>query len=72
MIAYDKRFYHDRQMELFSDPEWEDAEKSEEKPQYYRQITKTGIVVRRYKPSIAELVMKRTGFILEPWKGGDS
>ena len=35
MISYDKRFYHDRQMEPFSDPEWEEAENADEKPVYW-------------------------------------
>ena len=51
---------------LFSDPEWEAAEKSNEKPRYYMLKTEKGIVVRKYKPAIAVLVMERTGWILEP------
>ena len=34
MIAHDKRIYYRPQLEPFCDPEWEEAERSEEKPQY--------------------------------------
>lgn len=50
----------------FYDPEWEDAENANEKMIYYQQQTKTGVVIRRYKPSLAKLVMKRTGWMLIP------
>ena len=69
MKAYDNRIYHDKQKEPFYDPEWEEAERADEKPQYYRQITKCGIIIRKYKPAVAKLVMQRTGIILMPWKG---
>ena len=54
----------------FHDPEWEDAENANEKMIYYQQHTKTGVVIRRYKPSLAKLVMERTGWTLIPLKGG--
>lgn len=69
MKAYDNRIYHDRQKEPFYDPEWEEAERADEKPQYYRQITKCGVIIRKYKPAVAELVMQRTDIILIPLKG---
>ena len=69
MIAHDNRMYHDPQKEPFYDPEWEEAERADEKPQYYRQNTKCGIIFRKYKPAVANLVMQRTGMILIPWKG---
>lgn len=35
MIAYDNRYYYDKAHEPFIDPEWEEAEKSPEEPEYY-------------------------------------
>ena len=52
----------------FHDPEWEDAENANEKMVYYQQQTKTGLVIKRYKPSLANLVMERTGWTLIPLK----
>ena len=52
----------------FYDPEWEEAENANEKMIYYQQQTKTGTVIRRYKPSLAKLVMERTGWTLIPLK----
>ena len=69
MIAYHKKFYRYPYKEPFDDPEWEEAEKTEERPRYYIQKGTVGIIIRKYKPSIAKLVMQRTGFVLEPWKG---
>lgn len=59
------------QLKPFYDPEWEEAERSGEKPQYYKQNSKCGIIFRKYKPTIAKLVMQRTGIILILWKGED-
>ena len=70
MIAYDKRIYRRPQLEPFCDPEWEEAENANEKMIYYQQQTKTGMVIRRYKPSLAKLVMERTGWTLIPLKEG--
>lgn len=50
----------------FYDPEWENAENANEEMIYYQQQTKTGVVIRRYKPSLAKLVMERTGWMLIP------
>lgn len=72
MKAYDNRIYRDPRKEPFYDPEWEEAERADENPQYYRQITKCGIIIRKYKPAVAKLVMQRTGIILTPWKGEDN
>ena len=69
MIAHDKRIYYRPYLEPFCDPEWEEAERSEEKPQYYLQTGGCGIIYRKYKPAVAKLVMQRTGIILTPWKG---
>lgn len=65
MISYDKRYYIS-----FDDPEWEEAENSGERPCYYIQKGTAGIIIRKYKPSIAKLVMQRTGWVLEPLKEG--
>lgn len=54
----------------FHDPEWEDAEKANEKMIYYQQQIKTGVVIKRYKPSLANLVMERTGWTLIPLEEG--
>ena len=69
MKAYDNRIYHDPQKEPFYDPEWEEAERADEKPQYYIQNTKSGIIIREYKPAVAKLVTQRTDIILTPLKG---
>lgn len=70
MISYGKRYYYHAEKEIFSDPEWEEAEKSGERPCYYIQKGTAGIIIRKYKPSIAKLVMQRTGWVLEPLKEG--
>lgn len=62
MISYNSRTYYDKSKEPFHDPEWEQAEQAEEKPIYYWM----GRCVKQYKPSIAKLVMKRTGAKLVP------
>ena len=72
MIAYDKRIYYCPSKEPFDDPEWEEAERTDEKPKYYKQETKCGIIFRKYKPAVAALVMQRTGMILTPWKEGEA
>ena len=69
MISYDKKYYINAGKEPFADPEWEEAENSGEMPCYYIQKGAMGIIIRKYKPSIAELVMQRTGWVLEPLKG---
>lgn len=56
----------------FHDLEWEDAENANEKMIYYQQQTKTGVVIRKYKPSLAKLVMERTGWTLIPLKEGSA
>ena len=70
MIAYDKRYYYHAEKEPFNDPEWEEAENSGERPCYYIQKGAAGIIIRKYKPSIAKLVIQRTGWVLEPLKEG--
>jgi hypothetical protein len=49
----------------FYDPEWEEASHKDEKKVYYWVNTGKGIYIKLYKPSIAKLVEKRTGFKFE-------
>lgn len=51
----------------FKDEEWDKAEKANEKPRYYTMLMNNGgSCVRRYKPSVAMLVYKRSGIRLIP------
>ena len=44
------------------DTEWEEAMNKDEKPCYYRVYGYSGdIQIKQYRPSIAELMSKRTG-----------
>lgn len=57
----------DDSRQRFVDTEWETAEKSDEKHVYYRcKMFNGGTCIRRYKPSIAKIVAKRTGLSLVP------
>jgi hypothetical protein len=49
----------------FYDPEWEEASNKDEKKVYYWVDTENGTYIKLYKPSIAKLVEKRTGFRFE-------
>ena len=66
MMAYDKRVYCNPSKEPFSDPEWEEAENSNEKEMYYWMELNGGKYIKKYKPSVARIVSKRTGAILTP------
>jgi len=69
MISYDKRRYYNRNWEPFFDPEWEEAASADEKSRYYWMRYAGGEYVRKYKPSVMELVKKRTGCEFVPVKG---
>jgi len=46
--------------QIYIDQEWIDANKSKEKPIYYKcQMLNHGWCVKCYKPSVAKLVLKR-------------
>ena len=66
MIAYDNKIYYDKSREPFYDPEWEEAENANERKLYYRIADQGGYKIKQYKPSLAKLVSKRTGFNLVP------
>lgn len=67
MIAHDKKPYYDRQLEPFFDPEWEEAERADESAKYYWVPNRYGgKVIKKYKPSVAALVSKRTGLQIIP------
>lgn len=69
MKSYDKRIYYRPNKEPFHDPEWDEAEAKNERLIYYRQVPAVGIIIRAYKPSVAKLVMERTGWTLKPLEG---
>ena len=52
-----------------TDIEWDNAEKANGKPKYYKCSYKTyggvHVFIKLYKPSLAELVKKRTGWKME-------
>lgn len=51
------------------DNEWDEAEKADEKEEYYiMHMYNGGKCIKKYKPSIAVLVSKRTGLKLEKLK----
>ena len=73
-VMHDKRSFYDRRTEKVCDPEWEKAKDANEQPKYYWCYTDIfkGIIkhnsarfVHLYKPSMAKLIQKRTGWILE-------
>jgi hypothetical protein len=54
----------------YIDNEWDAAENTDEKPIYYYLIPKFGYkFIKQYKPSVAELVKKRTGYVILPVTG---
>jgi len=60
---HDKRPYYNRRRVPLQDQEWEEAERSNQKPQYYWcSMFNGGKCVRCYKPQVAEVVKKRTGW----------
>ena len=53
-----------------TDPEWDKATESNEKEQYYwMRMFNGGICIKKYKPSIAKLIKRRTGLVIELWEG---
>lgn len=48
----------------YVDEEWNKAASADERPVYYWVSTGCGKYVKKYKPALASLVAKRTGFIL--------
>lgn len=51
------------------DSEWDEAENADEKEEYYiMPMCHGGKCIKKYKPSIAALVSKRTGLKLEKFK----
>lgn len=50
--------------EPIKDIEWEEAESSNDKPQYYKMtMLNGGKCYKKYKPQIAELVVKKGMFL---------
>lgn len=71
--VHDKRPYYDRRIEPLVDPEWNRANEADEKEQYYwTQMFNGGRCVKKYKPSVAELVRRRTKLAIEPWRGEET
>ena len=69
-IVHDKRPYYDKRIEPIIDPEWDKAIEFNEKEQYYWvRMFNGGIYIKKYKPSIAKLIKKRTGLVIESWEG---
>lgn len=65
-IVHDKRPYYNK----ITDLEWDKAIESNEKEQYYWvRMFNGGICIKKYKPSIAKLIKRRTGLVIELWKG---
>jgi len=59
----------DRSNGKFIDIEWTEAENADEKEEYYIiPMYHGGKCIKKYKPSIAALVSKRTGLKLEKFK----
>lgn len=71
-VEHDKRPFFDPRTERVIDPEWVEAEQSNETAQYYwvetGTRTKTWWVrfIKHYKPSVAKLIEKRTGYRIYP------
>ena len=50
----------------YDDEEWEKANSANEEPKYYKvEMTNGGVCFHMYKPSVADLIRKRTGRTLE-------
>ena len=53
-----------------ADLEWDKAIESNEKEQYYWIcMFNGGVCIKKYKPSIAKLIRKRTELAIESWEG---
>lgn len=53
-----------------TDLEWDEAMESNEKEQYYwMRMFNGGICIKKYKPSIAKLIKRRTGLMIKLWEG---
>lgn len=75
-LVHDKRPFYNRRIIPLDDPEWAEAEQADERAQYYwcedlSPGRRYGKFVRRFKPSVASLVITRTGWKLTPIKGTD-
>lgn len=69
-IVRDKCSYYDKRIEPIIDPEWDKAMEFNEKEQYYWvHMFNGGICIKKYKSSIAKLIRKRIGLVIEPWEG---
>lgn len=73
-IAHDKRAYYCPRLEEIYDPEWAEAESANEEPRYYWCYTdvwkgkpkeQSARFIHLYKPSVAKLFAKRTGWVME-------
>ena len=71
-ISYYKRTHYNNRIERYYDPEWEKAEKADERPVYWWVSDCFGKrYVKKYKPSLADLVAKRTGWKMVKIDGGE-
>ena len=60
--VHDKRPYYDRRIEPLIDPEWEEAiNKKEPELYYWVEMYGGGRCIKKYKPSVAKLLSKRSG-----------
>lgn len=67
MTTKSKLYYTSSGFEII-DNEWNEAEKADEKEEYYIMPMRHGKCIKKYKPSVAALVSKRTGLKLEKFK----